>query len=92
MKQLALVTPGLSDYDDRLWEYLSIFKDTNILGYDHAETFPLLLIAGANIRAVDQGQQLVIEVEENKEEQFYNLLERIIENYRVEQMQQSMRY
>lgn len=83
MKTLAVVTPGLSEYNDKLWDVLSVFKDSSILGYDHAEVFPLLLMSGASIRSVDQGGQLIIEIPNDQEECFYKELKKVINHVRI---------
>jgi hypothetical protein len=54
MKQLAFITVGHSDYDDRLWRLLgeSGIDSQEYESLDYFSLLPVFLLAGASVRTV----------------------------------------
>lgn len=87
MKQLAFITVGDSDYDDRLWKLL---QDTGIDAQefeqlDYFSLVPIFLLAGASVRtaAHAHGDHMhlegwYVEIEEDLEPIFFDQLPQLL--------------
>ena len=88
MTQLAFITQGNSQYDDRLWELLegTGIDPHEFEGLDYFGLVPFFVLAGASVRpqAHTHGdyvhtESVVVEVEETLEEAFYATLPEILD-------------
>jgi hypothetical protein len=65
MTQLAFITQGTSEYDDRLWELLSGtgIDPHEFYGLDYYSLLPFFVLAGASVRpqAHTHGDQMHVE-------------------------------
>jgi hypothetical protein len=87
MKQLAFITVGDSDYDDRLW---GLLQETGIDAQefeqlDYFSLVPIFLLAGASVRtaAHSHGDHMhlegwYVEVEDDLEPIFYEQLPQLL--------------
>jgi len=87
MKQLAFITIGDSDYDDRLWGLLQAtgIEINEFEQLDYFSLIPLFLLAGASVRttAHAHGDHMhlegwFLEIEEDLEEIFYAQLPQLL--------------
>jgi hypothetical protein len=83
-KQVALITEGGSDFEDRLLQSLPHVEhtDDSFRGWDNIEYLPYLALAGASIAhepfEVGTAVALRVTVPEEREEEFYANVERLI--------------
>ena len=94
MKQLAYITQGNSQYDDRLWQILSAsgIDPHEFEGLDYFGLTPFFVIAGATVRADahTHGSDVhtsgvFVEVPEELEEAFLATLPELLEDAYAEE-------
>jgi hypothetical protein len=87
MKQLAFITQGHSDYDERLWELLegTGIDPHEFVGLDYFGLTPFFVLSGASVRAEahTHGDDVhvsgvLVEIPEELEEAFYATLPEIL--------------
>ena len=88
MRQLAFITAGHSDYDDRLWALLgeSGIDAQEFESLDYFSLVPLFLLAGASVRTVAQAhgdhmhlEGWYVEIDEALEPIFFSELPGLLE-------------
>jgi hypothetical protein len=89
MKQLAFITQGHSEYDDRLWKLLdeSGIDPHEFDGLDYFGLTPFFVIAGATVRAdahthgpTVHTSGVYVEIPEELEDAFYATLPAILDS------------
>jgi hypothetical protein len=89
MKQLALITQGHSEYDERLSELLDAtgIDPHEFSGLDYFGLVPFFVLAGASVRPVAHThgpevhvEMVYVEVADELQEPFYATLEAILDD------------
>jgi hypothetical protein len=87
MKQLAFITQGHSEYEDRLWRLLdeSGIDPQEFVGLDYFGLLPFFVISGASVRTEGHthGENVHVtgirlEIDEELEEAFYVTLPQVL--------------
>jgi hypothetical protein len=89
MKQLALITQGHSQYDERLWELLGStgIDPHEFYGLDYFGLVPFFVLAGASVRPMAHThgtevhvEMVYVEIADELEEGFYSTLPAILDD------------